>query len=76
MDPLENVSIRQIRVRRWREDELLKEEVHTQKLDDYNKNELVLMLEQAGFSDIHIFGDFSDEPATEDHDELNFVARK
>jgi len=75
-DPLENVSTRQIRARLWRKDELLKEEGHTQKLDDYNKNELVLMLEHAGFSDIQIFGDFSDEPATADHENLIFVARK
>ena len=76
MDPLENVATRQIRARLWRKDELLKEEVHTQKLDDYNKNELVLMLEHAGFRDIQIFGDFSDEPATADHKDLIFVVRK
>ena len=75
-DPLENVSIRQIRARLWRKDELLKEEIHTQNLDDYNKNELVLMLEHAGFRDIQIFGDFSDEPATADHHDLIFVVRK
>ena len=75
-DPLENVSIRQIRARLWRNDELLKEEIHTQNLDDYNKNELVLMLEHAGFNDIQIFGDFSDKPATADHHDLIFVVRK
>jgi hypothetical protein len=36
----------------------------------------VLVLEHAGFGDIRIFGDFSDEPATADHGELVFVARK
>ena len=76
MDPLENVATRQIRVRLWREDTLLEEEVHTQKLDDYNKNELVLMLEHGGFGDIQVFGDFSDEPATANHKDLIFLARK
>ena len=76
MDPLENVATRQIRVRLWRDDELLKEEVHTQEVEDYNKNELVLMLENAGFSSIQVFGDYSDEPATADHKDLNFVAEK
>jgi SAM-dependent methyltransferase len=76
MDPLENVATRQIRVRLWRKDTLLEEEVHTQKLDDYNKNELVLMLEHGGFGDIQVFGDFSDEPATADHKDLIFLARK
>ncbi|MBO7743150.1 class I SAM-dependent methyltransferase [Paenibacillus sp. MWE-103] len=75
-DPLENVATRQIRVRLWHEGELIKEEVHTQKLDDYTKNELVFMLERAGFGDIRIFGDFSDEPATADHKELIFICRK
>lgn len=75
-DPLENVATRQIRARLWRDGELVKEEIHTQNLDDYSKNELVLMLEQAGFNDIQIFGDFNDEPATMDHADLVFVARK
>ena len=76
MDPLENVATRQIRARLWRDGELLKEEIHTQKLEDYTKNELLLMLERAGFSDIQIFGDFTDEPANMDHNDLIFICRK
>lgn len=76
MDPLEEVATRQIRARLWRKEELLKEEVHTQKVEDYSKNELVLMLEHAGFGEIRILGDYSDEPATADHKALVFVARK
>jgi len=76
MDPLEEVAIREIRHRLWRKDELIKEEVHTQKVEDYSKNELVLMLEGAGFGDIQIHGDYSDEPATAHHKELIFLARK
>lgn len=75
-DPLENVATRQMRARLWRDGELVKEEIHTQYLDDYSKNELVLMLELAGFNDIQLFGDFNDEPATMDHADLIFVARK
>jgi SAM-dependent methyltransferase len=75
-DPFENVAARQIRVRLWRRDEVLQEEIHTQRLDDYTKNELVLMLERAGFNDIQIFGDFSDEQANADHYNLVFVCRK
>ena len=76
MDPLENVAIRQIRARLWQGEVLLKEEIHTQKLDDYSKNELVLMLERAGFSDVEIFGDYSDQAATADHSDLIYLARK
>ena len=76
MDPLEEVATRQIRARLWRNGELLKEEVHTQKLEDYSKNELVLMLEHAGFGETQIRGDYGDEPATADHNYLVFLARK
>lgn len=76
MDPLEDVATRQIRARLWRNDELLKEEVHTQKVEDYSKNELVLMLENAGFGEIQICGDYSDDPATADHKTLIFIAQK
>jgi len=76
MDPLEDVATRQIRAWLWRNGKLLKEEVHTQKVEDYSKNELVLMLERAGFNETQIYGDYSDEPATADHEALIFLARK
>lgn len=76
MDPLEDVATRQIRARLWRNGELIREEIHTQKVEDYSKNELLLMLERAGFGDIQIVGNYTDEPATADHWALLFVARK
>jgi len=76
MDPLEDVATRQIRTRLFRNGELLKEEIHTQKVEDYSKNELIIMLENAGFSEIKIYGDYSDEPATADHKALIFIAKK
>lgn len=76
VDPLEETQTRQLRARLWRNGELLDEQVHTQRYEEYGKNELVLVLEHAGFSDVQIFGDFSNEPATADHKELIFVARK
>ena len=76
VDPLEETQTRQLRARLWRNGELLEEQVHTQRYEEYGKNELVLVLERAGFSEIQIFGDYSDEPATADHKELIFVAQK
>lgn len=76
MDPLENVAVRQIRARLWKDGTLIKEEIHTQKVGDYSKNELLLMLERAGFNEIRVTGDYRDEPATADHDNLIFIARK
>jgi len=76
MDPMEEVATRQMRARLWCKGELLKEEIYTQKVEDYSKNELVLMLELAGFNEIHIHGDYSDVPATPDHKTLVFITKK
>jgi SAM-dependent methyltransferase len=76
MDALENVAVRQYRLRLWQGEEMVKEEIHTMKLEDYSKNELVMMLEEAGFEDIQIYGDYTHEPANTDHENLVFVARK
>ncbi|MCE7989345.1 MAG: class I SAM-dependent methyltransferase [Caldilinea sp. CFX5] len=76
VDPLAETQVRQLRVRLWRNGELVEEQVQTQHYEEYGKNELMLMLEQAGFTDIQIFGDYSAELATADHKSLIFVARK
>ncbi len=76
MDPLEDVATRQIRGRLWQDGKMIKEEIHTQIVGDYSKNELVLMLEKAGFHEIQVNGDYSDEPATADHENLIFIAKK
>ena len=76
VDPLENTATRQVRARVWRDGKFIQEEIHTQWLDDYTKNELMLMLEIAGFEDIQVYGDFCDEPATADHKDLIFITTK
>ena len=50
VDPLEESQTRQIRARLWRNGELLEEQVHTQRYEEYGKNELVLVLEHAGLT--------------------------
>lgn len=76
VNPLEESQTRQLRARLWRDGVLLEEQIHTQRYEEYGTNELLLVLEQAGFDDIQVFGDYSDEPATDDHRGLVFVARK
>lgn len=76
VDPLEESQTRQLRARLWRNGKLLEEQIQTMRYEEYGKHELVLMLQNAGFNEINIFGDFSDEPATADHKELVFVAQK
>lgn len=76
MDPLEDVATRQIRARLFHQGALLKEEIHTQKVGDFTKNELLLMLKVAGFHSVELTGDYSAAPATADHETLLFLARK
>jgi len=76
VDPLEESQTRQIRARLWRNGEMIEEQVHTQRYEEYGKNELMLVLEYAGFNNIQIFGDYSNEAATADHSTLIFVAQK
>jgi hypothetical protein len=42
----------------------------------YFKNELLLMLKVAGFHDITVCGDYKEEIATAEHEELVFTAIK
>ena len=76
VNPLEESQTRQLRARLWRNGELLEEQVQTMRYEEYGMNELILMLERAGFSDIQIYGDYSEEPATSDHENLVFHATK
>jgi len=75
-DPLEGIAVRDIRYRLWQDGKLVKEEVHTLKMEAYNKNELVLMLEMAGFEEVQVFGDYDGEPASMDHKNLVFAATR
>ena len=75
-EPLDTISVHKFRARIWRDGQIIKEEIHDMKTECYSKNELLLMLELAGFEDVQVFGDYSLEPATMDHENLMFVATK
>ena len=49
-------------------------EEYTLRENVYLKQELVLMLKLAGFRDISVRGDWTDEPATAEHEDLIFTA--
>ncbi len=74
VDPLEQVLTMQMRAERWRDEELLEEEVHTLTQNVYFKNELVLLLKQAGFEGVTVQGGFAGEAATRTDAVLVFVA--
>jgi hypothetical protein len=65
-----------MRAERWQGGQLVAEEEYA--LEEYIdfKNELLMMLEQAGFVDITIRGDYTEENATPEHDVLVFITRK
>ena len=59
-----------------RQGEILKTELHTLRLRWYSPYELVLMLEQVGFTNVFIHGDYSDNPATAQSSETVYAALK
>jgi SAM-dependent methyltransferase len=75
-DPLEQRVTHEMRATMWRDGALVRQEEHTLHLNLYFKNELLLLLERAGFGDIIVHGDHREEPATRDSDFVVFVARK
>jgi hypothetical protein len=65
----------ELNARRWRDGQLEAEETHRLDIGLYFKNELLLMLERAGFDDVTVHGDHVDAAPTPDDDFIVFVAR-
>ena len=76
LDPLEQSVTLEMHALMWRDGELVAEEEHRIDIGLYFRNELVLMLERAGFADVTVRGGYADEEPTPDHDFLVFVAKK
>ena len=60
----------------WRAERLVAEEEHSLQTTLYFRNELVLLLAQAGFGEVSVHGGYTDAPATAEDTTLVFVARK
>jgi SAM-dependent methyltransferase len=76
LDPLEQFATYEMRAGKWRNGELVEEEERSLRINFYFKNELLLMLERAGFTDIIVHGDHREEAPASDSDFVVFVARK
>ncbi len=76
LDPLDQVLTLQYWAQRWRGEQLLGEEERTLTHNLYLKNEVLLMLRNAGFDDVSVQGDYTEALATPEHDVLVFVATK
>ena len=76
LDPLEQRMTLEMQAFMWRDGELVAEDEHVLVLTRYFKDEIVLMLERAGFVDVTVRAALTDaEPAAAD-DFLVYTARK
>jgi SAM-dependent methyltransferase len=75
-DPLAQTMTRQIRAALWRDGEVVAEEEHSLRENLYFRNEVVLLLAQAGFGEVSVQGAYTDAAATVDDTTVVFVARK
>ena len=76
LEPLEQRVTLEMHAERWRDGALDAAEDRTLTINLYFRNELLLLLEQAGFADVRVEGDHNDLPATSDDEFLVFVATK
>ena len=76
VDPLEQEMVRQVRIEKLISGKVVDSQEYSQHRTLYLPNELHLMLQYAGFRQISIRGDFTDEPATPDNSALIFSAIK
>ena len=76
LDPLNQHIRLEIHAERWRDGVLEVEEHHRLDIDLYFENELLLMLEGAGFADVVVHGEHTEREPTGEDDFLVFVARK
>ncbi len=75
-DPLAQVITYQMHAMQWRDGQLSADEEHTLRECLYFRNELLMMLGQAGFEDIQVYDGYTEAEATGDSDVLVFAARK
>jgi SAM-dependent methyltransferase len=73
-DPLEQRVSLEMTARRWRDGSLEAEETHRLDIGLYFKNEMLRMLERAGFDDVVVHGDHVEADPTPDDDFVVFVA--
>jgi SAM-dependent methyltransferase len=76
IDPLEQSCVRQVRLEKRKSGKSIASEEYTLQGNMYFKNELLLMLQIAGFGRITVNGNYTDEPATSEHEEIVFIAIK
>jgi hypothetical protein len=76
LDPLEQRATYAMDAGMWRDGQLVQREEHALHINFYFKNETVLLLERAGFTDIVVQAGHREEAPTGDDDFIVFVAKR
>lgn len=76
IDPLSQRVTMEIHASAYRGDEMIDEETHILTMTQYFTQELLLMLDTAGFIEIELFADYTDDAPTSDTEFVVFHARK
>lgn len=74
VNALEQTYAREVRLEKWIADKLVVAEDYVLHGNLYLKQELMLMLQVAGFNEVSVRGNYTDEEATSQHGELVFTA--
>ena len=75
-DPLDQSIRLEMQAFMWQDGEFVAEETHLLTMRLYFRNELVALLERAGFVDVEVRGDHNDAEPTGDDDFLVFLGRR
>ena len=76
LDPFEQRTTYQIRARLWHDGKIVKEEEHSLRINLYLVQEVLAMLDEAGFSEVAVEAGYTGRPATADDASVAFVAVK
>lgn len=76
LNPLLQRTTLQMRARLWHKGQVIKEEAHDLYENLYFAQEILVLLEGAGFRDVVVEGGYTGQPATADDGMAVFVARK
>jgi SAM-dependent methyltransferase len=76
LDPLAQRVAYEMHAERWRDGVLEREETRRIDINLYFPNEVLLLLERAGFADVVVHGDHVESPPTPDDEFVVFVATK
>jgi SAM-dependent methyltransferase len=76
LDPLDQSVVLELRVEKSRDGAVLATGEHRLSMRGYFRDEILLLLERAGFTDVDVRSDYTDEPPTADSEMLVFIARR